>query len=124
VDENRFSLVGPFVVECTNGSTYLGQYRCWLASDPEKTVKFEGNARELGLYFEAVVLLPAVKLLLGKSRGAHATKTRAEATSLADMYVAGIESRWGTNLTDAMRKEFIGAWFAGYEANSATGEPK
>jgi hypothetical protein len=53
-DENRFNLVGPFVVECVNGSTYLGQYRCWLASDPEKTVKFEGNARELSAYFEAV----------------------------------------------------------------------
>jgi hypothetical protein len=27
MDENRFNLVGPFVVECTNGSTYLSRHR-------------------------------------------------------------------------------------------------
>lgn len=48
-----YDLVGPFVVE-TEGNPYLASQRCWLASDPERKVIFEGTSREMGEYFEAM----------------------------------------------------------------------
>jgi hypothetical protein len=51
--ETRYSMAGPFMVECT-GNPLLGRYRCWLADDPKKKVCFEGSSRELSEYFETV----------------------------------------------------------------------
>ena len=48
-----YSAAGPFTVE-SDGNGYLAHYRCWLTTDPEKKVCFEGNARELEAYFLAV----------------------------------------------------------------------
>lgn len=51
-------LAGPFVVETVEDRGYLGaSYRCWLASDPEKKICFEGNDRELEAYFQKVCAL-------------------------------------------------------------------
>lgn len=52
--EKVYSSAGPFTVEC-EGNPFLGKYRCWLTSDPEKKVLCEGSARDIGNYFEAVV---------------------------------------------------------------------
>jgi hypothetical protein len=67
-DEKRYSLVGPFMVEAS-GNPYLAHYRCWLASDPDKKVCFEGTSRELGNYFEVVILklTDEARAALGKS---------------------------------------------------------
>jgi hypothetical protein len=52
--ENRFNLVGPFIVENLSAGPYIGShYRAYLASDPEKKICFDGNAREMGEYFES-----------------------------------------------------------------------
>lgn len=52
MEPKLYSAAGPFTVEC-DGSPFVGKYRCWLTSDPEKKVLCEGSARDIENYFEA-----------------------------------------------------------------------
>jgi hypothetical protein len=53
--EDRFNLIGPFVVENLSAGPYIGsRFRCYLATDADKKICFEGNSREMGEYFEYV----------------------------------------------------------------------
>lgn len=55
--DERFSNSGPFTV-VSEGNPYLAKHRCWLTSDPEKKIVFEGNSRELAEFFENVCRQP------------------------------------------------------------------
>jgi hypothetical protein len=53
--EDRFNLIGPFVVENLSAGPYIGsRFRCYLASDPDKKICFDGTGCEMTEYFEAV----------------------------------------------------------------------
>ena len=50
--QKLYNVCGPFMVE--SDGNFLSHYRCWLISDPDKKVLFEGSGREMRDYFEAI----------------------------------------------------------------------